>query len=206
MITMHTKQRTNLVAALTALSLMTCAAPAQVVDLASFGSATFAIDPISSTVIPTQTASGLTFSPSINFGDSVGGEFAPPAFNWSAYNPSTPGVIWYAKISILSGSNPNLPFTLNLIDTVAGTSLNFDGFTTGATSNSYVTLSLNPTDPGTASVLSGVNFAQITWNNGGTADISVQNVSAVPEPSTYVLLALSSLALGGYVARRRKRG
>lgn len=187
-----------------ALGMLACTSSAQI-DLASFGSTSLTVDPVSTTATYTQTASGITFQPSVSFGDTLGGEFIASAYNWSAYNPTSPGIAWFAKVSILSGANPNLPFTLNLIDTVAGTSLNLDGDTTGATSGSYIALTLNPTDPGSASALSSVNFVQLTWNNGGNLNVSVEGVAAVPEPSTYALLALGGLALGGYVMRRRQR-
>jgi hypothetical protein len=40
-------------------------------------------------------------------------------------------------------------------------------------------------------------------NNGGANYIATFEV--VPEPSTYALLTLSALAMGGYVIRRRRR-
>ena len=41
--------------------------------------------------------------------------------------------------------------------------------------------------------------------NAQNHSIYFNNLSVVPEPSTYALLGLSALALGGYVARRRAR-
>ena len=40
---------------------------------------------------------------------------------------------------------------------------------------------------------------------GGGENIGFNNLSVVPEPSTYALLALSAVALSGYAVRRRQR-
>lgn len=51
--------------------------------------------------------------------------------------------------------------------------------------------------------LDGVQFFSV--NQGGGENMGINNLSVVPEPSTYALLALGAVALGGYVARRRRR-
>jgi hypothetical protein len=51
--------------------------------------------------------------------------------------------------------------------------------------------------------LDGVQFFSV--NQGGGENMGINNLSVVPEPSTYALLALSAVAFGGYVARRRRR-
>ena len=40
---------------------------------------------------------------------------------------------------------------------------------------------------------------------GGGQNLGFNNLSVVPEPSTYALLALSAMGMGGYVIRRRRR-
>jgi hypothetical protein len=173
------------------------------VELTSFGSAAFTVDPGSTTSPYSQTVSGIVFGPTITFADTLGGSFAS-TFNWSTYNPFTaPPATWFVKMSI-SGANPNLPFTLNLVNSVGGTLVNFDG-DTSALSGGYVPLTLSTTDPGVASALSAIDMAQFTWNNGAAGNVTLEGVAAVPEPSTYVLLALGGLALGGYAMRRRQR-
>ncbi|MFM8719191.1 MAG: PEP-CTERM sorting domain-containing protein, partial [Chthoniobacterales bacterium] len=54
------------------------------------------------------------------------------------------------------------------------------------------------------------NIIGWTWDSGGSggtinATITELTATAVPEPSTYALLALSGLAIGGYAMRRRRR-
>lgn len=51
--------------------------------------------------------------------------------------------------------------------------------------------------------LDGVQFFSV--NQGPGENMGINNLSVVPEPSTYALLALSALGMGGYVVRRRHR-
>jgi hypothetical protein len=76
------------------------------------------------------------------------------------------------------------------------------------TSSTTVTAAINPSlaDPGFA----WNNIVGWTWDSGGSggtinATFTSLTVTAVPEPSTYALLALSGLALGGYAIRGRRR-
>jgi hypothetical protein len=62
-------------------------------------------------------------------------------------------------------------------------------------------LFLDVTASTTAMALGQFGGATGTYNfNGGSPEITL-----VPEPSTYALLGLAGLALGGYAARRRRR-
>lgn len=174
---------------------------AQYVDLVSFGTSSgFTVDPFSTTATYTQSTTTLNFSPSISLGDTIGGSFDNAPYNWSSYTAATDFAV---KISILSGSNPNLPFSLSLVD-ASSNIINFVGTTVGATTDTYIPLTLNGTDPGNVATLLGVTAGQLTWDGGATANVSVQTIAAVPEPSTYALLALAGVALSGYVARRRR--
>jgi hypothetical protein len=48
---------------------------------------------------------------------------------------------------------------------------------------------------------SGGAFTQVA----GASAVPIQSFNVVPEPSTYALLAMSGLAMGGYIVRRRNR-
>jgi hypothetical protein len=51
--------------------------------------------------------------------------------------------------------------------------------------------------------LDGVQF--FSTNQGADQNMGINSLSVVPEPSTYALLALSAVAFGVHVARRRRR-
>jgi len=56
-----------------------------------------------------------------------------------------------------------------------------------------------------SAALDSVAFYAANNNAAAERDIYFNNLQIVPEPSTYALLALGALALGGYAARRRAR-
>ncbi|MFM8788936.1 MAG: PEP-CTERM sorting domain-containing protein, partial [Chthoniobacterales bacterium] len=74
----------------------------------------------------------------------------------------------------------------------------------GHTTNSQNFLS--PADNGTKALNFSATTVQLTSSDVLKGSLASSNtVTMVPEPSTYALLALSGLALGGYAMRRRRR-
>ncbi len=172
------------------------------VDLTSFGSTDFTVDGSATTATYTQSASSLNFSGTIVLADTLGGIWNAAPFDWSAYDPSTD---FAAKFTVV-GTNPSLPFTLTLFDS-SFTLVNFSGTTVGATTDTYIPLTLTDApSPAITAALGAIAGAQFTWDGGASgSNVTLQSVAAVPEPSTYALLAMSGFALGGYVMRRRRR-
>jgi opacity protein-like surface antigen len=89
---------------------------------------------------------------------------------------------------------------------VANTPLSFSFTYNGGSSYSY-TFGTGSGDGFTASAdisnINGVQFFSV--NQGPDQNLGFNNLEVVPEPSTYALLALSGIAFGGYVIRRRRR-
>lgn len=179
---------------------------AQFIDLVSLGSPTYTIDSGISSGSYTQSAGGVTYSPSVTLGDSVGGTFGP--LDWSTYTDLQAAA--YLKISF-SGANPNLPMSLELFDATLTSSIKYQGTTDPTAIGSAApyfkfTLTSASIPPG---FLSGVGGAQITWDGDspspGGINATLQAIATVPEPSTYALLSLGGLAVGGYAMRRRRR-
>jgi hypothetical protein len=185
-----------------ACALSATAAQSSYVDLVSLNASGFTVDVASTSAPYTQTVAGLTYGPTLSLGDTLGGLFNAAPLDWSAYS-SQAATAFAVKISI-AGTNPNLPFSLTLFDSTVTNLLNFSGTTVGATTDTYVPLTLVgvPT-PLELSVLGNVGGMQFTWDGGASANVTTQAISAVPEPSTYAMLALAALGLGAYRLRRR---
>lgn len=148
-----------------------------------------------------QTSSGFVYNGTVNFGDNVFGQLAS-AQDWSSQ--VGPGIVFTLFMSV-SGTNPDIPFSLEFFDSAFASIDIWEGTTVGLTATPvYNNLSI--ITPGSGNY-SDVGSFVLTWNGGGaeTLNSTVSNIAVVPEPSTYALLALSGLALGGYAMRRRRR-
>ena len=190
----------TLLTSICALSLAATIAQAQFVDLVSLGSSTYTIDPGVSIGTYSQSSTGTSFSPSVSLGDTVGGTFGP--LDWTA-NSSALATTLFLKIAF-TGSNPLLPMTVQIFNTDFSLSNTYQGTTSPILADpNYFQFDL--VGPFTAAVLANAGGVQITWDGGSNVNANLQAVAAVPEPSTYALLAMGGLALGGYVMRRRQR-
>jgi hypothetical protein len=165
---------------------------AQYVDLGTLGTSNFTPDGGSIGTF-TQTTTTLNFTAAA-LGDQIFGNYTPS--DWSTYSD-------FGIRMTITGTNPDLPFTVTFFDNASGSSA-YSGFTSGLLSGVSGVAPLTLTTPG-ANLANIIGF-QIGWDGAASPiNVSMSNVAAVPEPSTYALLAMSSLALGGYMIRRRRR-
>jgi len=182
------------------LALVASSSSAQNVDLLSLGSATFTLDPDSTIGSGTQSVSGLVWAPSVALGDQLAGTFT--SVDWTPFtNPAN--YTGFALRMSVTGTNPDLFFSLTLYDPSFAPINTYGGSTFGLTSTpGLVTLSLDAPGSGNFSAVGG---ALLSWGGGGTINTTATEVVAVavPEPSTYALVALTSVVLGAYRMRRR---
>jgi len=167
-------------------------APAQYIDLGGLGTSSFTVD-VGSQGTFTQTATTLNFTAAA-LGDQVFGNYTPTVANWSSFSD-------FGIRMTISGTNPDLPFTISFFDGSFNSSV-YSGFTSGLSIGSPDVAPLTLVSPG-ANLANIVGF-QIGWDgSAGPIAVSMSNVAAVPEPSTYALLALVGVLVGAYRLRRR---
>lgn len=149
-----------------------------------------------------QTALTLTINTSFGFGGGIlsagflqSGEEA--VYDWS-------GVTAFALTMSVTGTNPNMPFTLEffgLVEESVAEVGEFTGNTEGITSiASLVTL-----EEAFRGDLSNVVGMTLTFNAEGSINTTINDITAVPEPSTWALIGLAAAMLGGRVIAKRRR-
>jgi hypothetical protein len=184
------------------LALLTIPVKAQV-DLAFFGtnSSPFEVDGGFTDAGYTQASSTLTFTIPFTSGQTLFGAFgslaSPISFNWT----NQPGLAL-----VLSSTNaPNVFLNVDFYAADLTTTLDSGTIALGSVVASPAPVQIQGL---TLSNLNGVGALFFTWGGdsvSGDGAITLHSVQSIPEPSTYALLALSSLAFGGYVIRRRRR-
>jgi hypothetical protein len=178
---------------------------AQYTDLTSLGTNGWSIDTSSSSSIYSQSSTSISFNTAVTSGDPVQGSLVTTPVNWSAFNAGngTQGssTDFAVNMSFTGGSNPNMGFNLQVWNADFSENMYFAGNTNGATSTAaYIPLTF---DSGNTAVLSNPATIIISWNDSGTPNVTMNSLAAVPEPSTYALMALGGLVLF-FMVRRRK--
>jgi hypothetical protein len=174
--------------------------------LVSLGSNGWTIDTGASSPIYSQTSTSVSFTSSVNIGDPVQGSLVLTPVDWSSFNAGngTQGSSTAFAVNMVFtgiGATPQLEFTLAVWDAGFNDSITLFGSTATATSTpSYIPLTY---DSGNTNILANPGNIIITWQAGGTPNVTMNSFAAVPEPSTYALMALGGLVLF-FMVRCRK--
>ena len=181
------------------LVLATCVS-ASAQNSASLGQGSFAIAE-AFTTIPTnnysQTPTALVLNGGFSLGaDTLGGLFSS-SYNWT----NAPG---FGLTMSVTGSNPALNFFVELFNTNVGLVSKYEGSTFGVGSTpTVVEMEFVSFEPGRGQDdLSSVDGLQFTWGSAGTINATIEDITVVPEPTTWALLGVAS-AVFGLVALRR---
>ena len=172
----------------------------QALPFTSFGSGSFTVDPGSTTATYTQDALGLTFSPSVSLGDTLGGTWNNGPFDWSSYADFASTI--YLKFVFTGPIPPPIPMVFTIYNTDFSLNIQYEGTSVGAVvGTNCLPFALTP---GTYSpaVLANVGGAQITWGGSGQTTVRLEGF-CVPEPSTYALLLMAGAGVL-WMARGRR--
>ena len=177
------------------------------VDIGSFATGAFTVDP-ASTYVPTQSGSGLTTSTTVIAGDTFYGNFTSP-MDWSSYGFSGSANTTLGLVMSVTGTNPNLFFTVSLLDSSFTIIESYSASTAGLTSTPAF-VALTPDAGSSAGGLpTDVSAVVFGWNGGGAINTTLKgiqstvNLAAVPEPSVASLFALGTVGLVALRARRK---
>lgn len=154
------------------------ATSAEHIELVSLSSATFTVSGEEATTANyAASASGVLFNGTYALGDTLGGTFATQ--DWS--NPSYTG---FGVVVSLTGTDPNLPFSVSFYDPSFNIINTYSGTTTGATTSTYLPLSLVLSGTGDLSRVAGIQF---TWDGGGSIACTVEKIATLAAPSPPVI-------------------
>lgn len=182
------------------------------------------------TISNTASAWSLTFTSNVGYG---GGTWAPsPTTNLGVFNVATATTDGIYYVTTDTNYPTGITFRLGGLDT--SKSYNFDLYAGRDATNTRITKytvtgtnSANGTltTSGTGIGIGGSNynnfeflslsnivpngsgqiFVNLEGTTGGFGYLNAMQVTAVPEPATSALVALSSLVFAGYILRRRAR-
>ena len=140
-------------------------------DLQALGSGQLLVEDAFTTAPYSQTADSLVFNGSYALGATLGGFLGGGAQDWSLFST-------FGLRMALTGTNPNMPFSLELYGTGPGDTFSvinqYSGSTAGVGSEPrIVPLALNV--PGTG-ILSSVVGMQFTWDSGDQVNTSLFDI------------------------------
>ena len=180
--------------ALTTLSAPMAPAAA---DLATLGASSFSLDDDFTYAGASQTSTTLVFGVPFSGGANVYGTFSSLQ-NWS----TAPQL----ALSLSSTVAPSVTLFMDALDSDFVTLASFSLSLTPVNSiQSSYTLNLESGSIANLTVVDSLFFTLGGPSISGDTAVTVHAVQAVPEPSTYALLVLGGVAVGGYVLRRRQR-
>lgn len=142
---------------------------------------------------PAQTSSGIGINGTDSDGNQFGGSWANP-FTLASNNGVSINITGTTPI-------PGSLFTVELYNSDFTQTKSFNGSfaQVGVTNNNYTLSFLSET----SSFTSIGGFVFTSGGTGSNMNISVNNLSAVPEPSTYALLGIG--AVGLFLSFRRRK-
>lgn len=199
------KKTFTLLIAITALIFVSAQSHAQT-NLVNLGSTNFTVDVDATTAAYSQSSTNLTLNSPFILGDTLGGVFSSAA-DWSAYtntNTYTFGLFMSAP-----GASPGIGFTIEFYNGALDAIVNaYQGVASGLGTNpalpTFIALDLSLAGTGDLSSIGGLQF---TWDGAAGTNTTVVldsvGVAAVPEPSSWAMLAMSAALLSGLAFRRR---
>lgn len=176
------------IAVLSLISTSTQSQAQLITNLTDMGQTSFSIDDDISSLPYTQTPTSLKFDTGFSLGATVGGVWNPEgAKDWSSYSLTDFGII-----AAIVGTNPNTPFTIEFYDSNLDIANTFTGSTSGiGASPTFSPILFSLAGSGQMDDIIGIGF---TFDSPDTIDMTWDSIAVVPEPSTYLLLALGLIA------------